>query len=563
MTFVLYALFSLLIGIIICILLISMVDRYRINLNYKYENLSTRYDIPENGSFTATYSNDQTKYTIFDTKGNEICKFNVDYQKERPVHEYVYPNHVSYIEVLPNFTNRDRLIDSALGSLNIAIIPIVLSISMICCVTFFYKKKLSKPIKLLTNAYHKIEANDLDFTLSYPLNDEMGKLCHAFEKMKDCLSKNNETMFRQFAEQRRLNAAFSHDLRTPLTLLKGHATMLLSFIPKGLVSQQEILDEISVMSKNISRLEKYVNAMTNLYRLEDIDIPRQQITFHSLIDNFNNTAEALCYDKHFSITTSGNNITLFINLDTVMQIYENLLSNSIRYAKSDIAISVVIENDNLVISVSDDGCGFKNIDIEKATLPFYKSSKDIATEHLGLGLNISKILSERHGGNIQIANAVLKTRMEDAQKLLDADKTEISQEDVDQALENLNQALALLEKKDDGEDDTTVYKNGIYEGRALCRPDEDEDFTAYNLTLQVTVRDDKIVAVTDVKGDGDSSNDRYILRAANGTSNKKGVTSQLIEKGNTEGIDAVSGATCTSKAILDACENALLSAKRQ
>ena len=141
MSFVLYALFSLLIGIIICILLISMVDKYRINLNYKYENMSTRYDIPENGSFTATYSNDQTKYTIFDTKGNEICKFNVDYQKERPVHEYVYPNHVSYIEVSPNFTNRDRLIDSVLGSLNVAIIPIALSINMICCVTFFYKKK--------------------------------------------------------------------------------------------------------------------------------------------------------------------------------------------------------------------------------------------------------------------------------------------------------------------------------------------------------------------------------------------------------------------------------------
>ena len=84
-------------------------------------------------------------------------------------------------------------------------------------------------------------------------------------------------------------------------------------------------------------------------------------------------------------------------------IYENLLSNSIRYAKSDIAISVVIENNNLVISVSDDGCGFKNIEIEKATLPFYKSSKDISTD-IWVRLNISKILSERHGGNIQIAN---------------------------------------------------------------------------------------------------------------------------------------------------------------
>ena len=47
---------------------------------------------------------------------------------------------------------------------------------------------------------------------SYPLNDEMGKLCCAFEKMKDCLAKNNEIMLRQFAEQRRLNAAFSHCL---------------------------------------------------------------------------------------------------------------------------------------------------------------------------------------------------------------------------------------------------------------------------------------------------------------------------------------------------------------
>ena len=85
--------------------------------------MTTRYDIPENGSFTAAYSNEQTEYTIFDVQGNEMYKFNVDYQKERPVHEYIYPNHISYIEVSPNFTNQDRLIDGALGALNIAIIP--------------------------------------------------------------------------------------------------------------------------------------------------------------------------------------------------------------------------------------------------------------------------------------------------------------------------------------------------------------------------------------------------------------------------------------------------------
>lgn len=237
--------------------------------------MTTRYDIPENGSFIAKYNNDQTEYTIYNASQKKVCSFIVDYQKERPVQEYVYPNHVSYIEVSPNFTKQDRIIDTTLGMINIATIPVILSFSMMLCVTIFIKRKLARPIKLLTNAYSKIENKELDFTLYYPYKDEMGKLCLAFEKMKNCLYQNNQKMIRQFAEQRRLNAAFSHDLRTPLTLLKGHTTMLLSFIPKGLVSQQEVIDELSTMRKNVERLEKYVNAMTNLYRLEDIEIKKR------------------------------------------------------------------------------------------------------------------------------------------------------------------------------------------------------------------------------------------------------------------------------------------------
>lgn len=403
-SFILYALFSIFIGIIFCLLFISAIDRYRMNLHYKYENMAARYDIPENGSLTAVYSKDKTKYTIFDTKGNKVYQFSVDFRKEQPVQEYVYPNHVSYIEVSQNITREDRLIDNILGMLNMAVIPVVLSVSMIGCVTLFYRKKLSKPIKLLTDAYCMIESNNLDFTLSYPLNDEMGKLCRAFDKMKECLAKNNKIMLRQFAEQRRLNAAFSHDLRTPLTLLKGHASMLLSFIPKGLVSQEEILEEISVIHRNILRLEKYVNAMTNLYRLEDIELPRQSILFRALVKNLHETAESLCHDRQVSITSKGDDIALYINLDAFMQIYENLLSNSMRYAKTKVAVKIEIQNRDLVLTVSDDGKGFENSDIEKAALPFYKSSKDISGEHLGLGLNICKILSERHGGDIQIAN---------------------------------------------------------------------------------------------------------------------------------------------------------------
>ena len=366
-SFVFYALISLVIGIVIGVISITLVDDYRINLNYKYEDMTTRYDIPENGSFTAKYNKDQTEYTIYSASEKEVCNFVVDYQKERPVQEYIYPNHVSYIEVSPKFTKHDRIVDSALGVVNIVTIPIVLSISMMLCVSIFVNRK--------------------------------------FEKMKNCLYQNNQKMIRQFTEQRRLNAAFSHDLRTPLTILKGHTTMLLSFIPKGLVSQQEVLDELSTVRNNVERLEKYVSAMTNLYRLEDIEIEKENINFDFLLKTLSNTTEMLCSDIEYTIKTNCNKQqTLFINLEIIIQIYENLLSNSIRYAKSMIAIDVNKQEEFLLITVSDDGCGFKSTDIERVTLPFYKPSQDTTSEHLGLGLNICKILCERHGGTIKISN---------------------------------------------------------------------------------------------------------------------------------------------------------------
>ena len=142
--------------------------------------------------------------------------------------------------------------------------------------------------------------------------------------------------------------------------------MLLSFIPKGLVSQQEVIDELSTMRKNVERLEKYVNAMTNLYRLEDIEIKKETINFNLLLKSLSDTTELLCTDIKYSIKTNCNNIeNLFINLDIVVQIYENLLSNSIRYANSMIDIDISMKKQYLLISVSDDGCGFKDSDIER------------------------------------------------------------------------------------------------------------------------------------------------------------------------------------------------------
>ena len=96
-----------------------------------------------------------------------------------------------------------------------------------------------------------------------------------------------------------------------------------------------------------------------------------------------------------------------------------------------------------------------------------------------------------------------------------------------------------------------------------CEPDEDEDFEAYNLSMNVTILNDRIIDITDVISDGDKINDRYIKNAANGTSTKEGMISKIVNKGLPEEVDTVSGATCSSNAIIEGCRQALEQAKRQ
>ena len=161
--------------------------------------------------------------------------------------------------------------------------------------------------------------------------------------------------------------------------------------------------------------------------------------------------------------------------------------------------------------------------------------------------------------------AVLSLRLNDAKELLEkAANEKVEQQAVDKAVENLNLAIAQLEKKksDQEEEVKTKYIDGTYEVSVSCKPDEDEDFAEYQLSMKVTIRNDKIVSITEIAGDGGSENDSYIKKAANGTSSKKGVVSQIITKGMPEEIDTVSRATCSSNAIIDGCKKALEMALR-
>lgn len=163
----------------------------------------------------------------------------------------------------------------------------------------------------------------------------------------------------------------------------------------------------------------------------------------------------------------------------------------------------------------------------------------------------------------QLSWYLLQIRLGDAQEVLES--AESTKKDVSCAQEKLQAAINALQKNDTS---TNVYEDGTYDVSTLCIPDDDMDFSAYNLSMKVTIANDRIVSITDVKGDGDSQNAPYIKKAADGTKNQPGLVSVLTSQANADSIDfssidTVSRATCTSKAIIDGCKSALEAAKRK
>ena len=163
----------------------------------------------------------------------------------------------------------------------------------------------------------------------------------------------------------------------------------------------------------------------------------------------------------------------------------------------------------------------------------------------------------------QLSWYLLQIRLEDANEVLSS--AEATKKDVSRAQEKLQAAINALQKNDTS---TNVYEDGTYDVSTLCIPDDDMDFSAYNLSMKVTIANDRIVSITDVKGDGDSQNASYIKKATDGTKNQPGMVSVLTSQAKADSIDfsridTVSRATCTSKAIIDGCKSALEAAKKK
>lgn len=266
----------------------------------------------------------------------------------------------------------------------------------------YYRKKLREPITQLQNGVERIQEDNLDFHIEYDGDDELGRLCCSMEKMRRELRQKHKALWESLEQRKLLNASVSHDLRTPITVLKGYLDYLEKNIPQDKLTEDMLFDTVSSMQGAVNRLELYVESVRDIEKIENIEIEKRSENVKLLWNELRSNVRQLAGNKEIILSNDITVDKIQIDKGVFFRILENLLQNALRYAEKQVSINLSHKKDFLILTVKDDGKGFSAADLEKATTVFYSNDKE--KQHFGIGLSVCKILCEKHGGLLYVGN---------------------------------------------------------------------------------------------------------------------------------------------------------------
>ncbi|WP_419045040.1 ATP-binding protein [Enorma massiliensis] len=329
----------------------------------------------------------------------------------------------------------------------------------------FYRRHIGGPLSVLEAAADRIARQDLDFQIGAVRGRELGRLGAAMEGMRSSLLATQRELWRTAEDRRRLNAAFAHDLRTPVTVLKGTLEMARIKADRA-GSGEDVRKTLDTLSGQADRLESYAQLMSRVTKLEDREVTRSACApsdvarvlerqaagyvatrgngcklLFSLSDGMRAAgagdggaaapdaggaagagvehAAGPCLE-HAAVPDAEHAAEpcpelLSIDMQLVEEVLGNLLGNACDHARSKVAVSVDLLHPEqgslaagargdvrLELVVTDDGRGFTAEALHHGCDPFYSEAK--SAEHFGLGLNIARTLARLHGGAVELGN---------------------------------------------------------------------------------------------------------------------------------------------------------------
>ncbi|MDE6312304.1 MAG: HAMP domain-containing histidine kinase [Lachnospiraceae bacterium] len=273
--------------------------------------------------------------------------------------------------------------------------------------TFWIYRSVSNPLKKLREATQNIKEGNLDFTLGVNRDDTIGELCADFEDMRKRLKQSTEEKLEYDTESKELISNISHDLKTPITAIKGYVEGIMD----GVADTPEKMDRyIRTIYNKTNDMDRLINELTFYSKIDTNRIP---YTFHRInvagyfsdcVDEMSLELEAQNIKlQYFNYVDSD--VKVIADAEQIKRVINNIVSNSIKYMDKEqgiIIIRIKDVGDFIQVEIEDNGKGIGVKELPYIFDRFYRTdaSRNSKQGGSGIGLSIVKKIIEDHGGQI-------------------------------------------------------------------------------------------------------------------------------------------------------------------
>lgn len=268
-----------------------------------------------------------------------------------------------------------------------------------------FGKRLRKELNPLKKSTELIMQQDLDFEIASTNIKEFNEVLTSIDNMKAALRTSLERQWKAEQNKKEQISALAHDIKTPLTIIKGNAELLLEceFLPED----KEYIDFII---RNADKIEKYTSLLIDISKAESkIDYTIESIEFDDFLEELICETNMMCINKKIksAFNINGSLKSFKANRSLLMRALTNIIINSVEYSKEGDEIEILVDYDNskLEFTVKDCGIGFTKEGLENARNQFYmEESQRKVGKHYGIGLYIAQTIATKHGGEVVLKN---------------------------------------------------------------------------------------------------------------------------------------------------------------
>ncbi|TDO83422.1 heavy metal sensor kinase [Halanaerobium saccharolyticum] len=309
-----------------------------------------------------------------------------------------------FITLLYSFAREERVLDKLVV---IFLIMIPLTLILASGGGYFLANRALKAIDIISATAEKISQKNLSQRIKISANreNEVGRLVKTLNNLLDRLENS-------FYRQKQFNADVSHELKTPVSVIKAQVDEALDSEEKLTVEQKDILLTIK---KHIVQMNNLISQMLLLAKADEknIKLDKEKFDLNIVVDTVIEEMNNLALEKNISIikkTFGKQDFKIKADLSLITQLLLNLIDNAVKYTKSEGEIKVILTTQGSLykINIIDDGIGIEEEELDNIFKRFYRVDKSRSREYggTGLGLSICSWIVKIHGGEIKVESSM-------------------------------------------------------------------------------------------------------------------------------------------------------------